>query len=69
MMIYISREKVLQQLERQGMTQTDLAIKMGCTRQAVSSMLIDGVKTLRSLNKMLAHLDCDPRDLIEVRDA
>ena len=69
MIIYVNRDKVLQQLERQGMTQTDLAIKMGCTRQAVNSMLIDGVKTLRSLNKMLAHLDCDPRDLIEVKDA
>jgi DNA-binding Xre family transcriptional regulator len=68
MIVYVNRDKVLQQLERQGMTQTDLAIKMGCTRQAVCSMLVDGVKTFRSFNKILAHLDCNPLELFEVED-
>jgi len=64
----LHKNKILLELERLGWTQTELAKRMGVSRQLVNRHLMsaNGVGiTLKTIDKMADALGLDPKDLIK----
>ena len=64
----LNRVKILLELERLGWTQTELANRMGSSRQLVNRHLLSDESvgiTLRTIDKMADAMGLDPKDLIK----
>jgi transcriptional regulator with XRE-family HTH domain len=64
----LNKTKILLELERLGWTQTELAKRMGSSRQLVNRHLLSDESvgiTLKTIDKMADAMGLDPKDLIK----
>jgi transcriptional regulator with XRE-family HTH domain len=60
----LNRQKIKAEMKRLEMTQSDLASKMGVTRQRISVILNYGAGTFRVVERIAKIFKLDPKDLI-----
>jgi transcriptional regulator with XRE-family HTH domain len=60
----INKAKIKSEMERLEMTQSDLAKKLGVSRQRISVILNNGAGTFRVVENIAKVFKLDPKDLI-----
>ena len=57
-------DKIERERKRQGLTKTEMALKMGMSRQAYWDFINNGSTRLSTLTKIAEILEFDPKDLL-----